>query len=238
MVNTFDVWFIHADTVYKKVPYGVATGWAEQGRLSADDKVRPAGVTTAWVRVADHPLLCDFLFATPPAAASADRAEQLHDIEMDVTWGRHHAAGEEDDDVDMIPLIDISMVLLIFFMMTATVAAVSAVDLPGMKHASEVGKNGDAFTVQIDKRAGGEVFYALRVGDGVPANEDNNLTSKDELVARLRSRLKSAQQAPEVRIACNKELPRVLVHEVAKDLHKLREEKLIAFYGAEVVEQK
>ena len=28
----FDVWFVAADTVYRGVPYGVVTGWAEQGR--------------------------------------------------------------------------------------------------------------------------------------------------------------------------------------------------------------
>jgi biopolymer transport protein ExbD len=236
MADAFDVWLLKANTVYKKVPYGVATGWAEQGRLSADDKVRPAGVQTQWVRVGDHPLLSDFLFAVPPGGGPADVAEQLHDVEMDVNWGK--TAAEEDDDVDMIPLIDISMVLLIFFMMTATVAAVSSVDVPVMRNASEIGKDPNAFTVSIDRRKDGNVVYSLRVGDNLPDNEDNNLASKDDVTRHLKAKLKKAKEAPEVRIACHKELPRALVHEVAKELHKLRDEKLIAFYGAEVVEQK
>src|SRR5262249_20401976 len=45
----FDVWFQAADTVYRGVPYGVVTGWAEQGRLAAADKLRPAGTEDPWV---------------------------------------------------------------------------------------------------------------------------------------------------------------------------------------------
>ena len=237
MANAFDVWFLKANTVYKKVPYGVATGWAEQGRLSADDKVRPAGVTTQWVRVGDHPLLCDFLYAVPPAGASKDVSEQLHDVEMDVHWGPKDA-GSEDEDVDMIPLIDISMVLLIFFMMTATVAAVSQVDIPGMKNASEIGKDANAVTIQIDKRSSGELVYAFRVGDALPKLADDNLATREELVSRLRTELRTMKEPPEVRIAGNKTLPSGLVHDLSKDLYKLKDDKLILYYGLEVAELK
>ena len=45
--------------------------------------------------------------------------------------------GEEDDDPDMIPLIDISLVLLIFFMMTSTVAVVSSqINVPEVQNGS------------------------------------------------------------------------------------------------------
>lgn len=238
MATAFDVWFVQADTVYKSVPYGVATGWAEQGRLSANDKVRPAGVNSPWARVGDHPLLSDFLFAGGrPAPVQADLAEQLQSVELDAGWPRR-AHGDEDDDVDMIPLIDISMVLLIFFMMTATVAAISAVEVPGMRHAAEIRADPDAITVQIDKRSNGEVFYAVRVGEQMPAVEDNNLATKEEVVSRLRAKFRGGGRQPEVRVACHKELPRALVHEVAKELHKLKEEKLISYYGAEVADLK
>src|SRR5687767_12170366 len=109
--QSFDVWFVAADTVYKGVPYGVVTDWAGQGRVCADDKVRPAGTEKAWGRVGDHPLLADFLFRPRPAAP-ADTAEQLQPVQMEVAARR---IDDDDDDVDMIPLIDISLVLLIFF---------------------------------------------------------------------------------------------------------------------------
>jgi biopolymer transport protein ExbD len=229
----FDVWFVAADTVYKGVPYGVVTGWAEQGRLAADDKLRPAGTDQPWVRAADHPLIGDFLFRAAPVA---DTAEQLQPVEMDVAPGKR--GEDDDDDVDMIPLIDISLVLLIFFMMTTAVAALSPVDVPNMKHASEFRGDRDAFTVQIDKRADGEVFYALRIGDRAPETEDNNLPTLAELMARLNARLGTVERPPEVRVACNQELPRERVREVARELDKLKQKDQIAFYGAEVNERK
>src|SRR5262249_4859943 len=60
---------------------------------------------------------------------------------------------EEDDDVDMIPLIDISLVLLIFFMMTASVTSgiVSPIPTPPAKHQlAAISK--DMYWVGIDTR--------------------------------------------------------------------------------------
>src|SRR5207248_10967091 len=47
-----------------------------------------------------------------------DQAEALEPVQLDFGWKRRREAG--DDDVDMIPLIDVSLVLLIFFMLTAS----------------------------------------------------------------------------------------------------------------------
>jgi biopolymer transport protein ExbD len=229
----FDVWFVAADTVYRGVPYGVVTGWAEQGRVAADDKVRPAGTTQAWVRIADHPLLADFLFRPRPGT-TADAAERLQPVEMDVLPARYE---DHDEDVDMIPLIDISLVLLIFFMMTTAVAALSPVDVPDMRYASEPSKDKDAITIHIDKRSDGEVFFAVRVGDRI-APEDTNLATPEEMLRRLDARLDQAQRPPEVRVACHRELERGWVRDVARELHKRREKGQISSYSAEVNEQK
>lgn len=230
--QSFDVWFVAADTVYRGVPYGVVTGWAEQGRVAADDKVRPAGTEQPWTRVGDHALLADFLFRPRPAAP-ADAAERLQPVEMDI--GRRFE--EEDEDVDMIPLIDISLVLLIFFMMTTAVAALSPVNVPDMHYASELSKDADALTVHIDKRADGDVFFAIRVGDRLDP-KDNNLATPEEMLVRLDVRLTEAQRPPEVRIACHRELPRSWVRDVARELHRRKEKDQISSYTAEVNEQK
>ena len=39
-VEKYDVWFVTADQVYRSVPFSIVTGWAEQGRLATDDRVR------------------------------------------------------------------------------------------------------------------------------------------------------------------------------------------------------
>ena len=236
--TAFDVWFVAADTVYKGVPYSAVTSWAEQGRIAPTDRLRPAGSTQPWSKAGDHPLIADFLFHGGMAATgtAADSYASLEPVAMDVVARKR--ADDDDDDVDMIPLIDISLVLLIFFMMTTAVAALSPVDVPGMEFASELSKDKDAFTVVIDKRPDGSVMYALRVGDKPPTPDDNNLPTPEALIARVGVRLREVQRPPEVRVACHKELPRERVREVAKELNKLKEKDQIAYFGAEVNEQK
>ena len=136
----------------------------------------------------------------------------------------------------MIPLIDISLVLLIFFMMTSVVSTVSPVDVPEMKHASQLAKEAGALTVEIDQLGPGDVVYAMRIGNTPAAPEDNNLPSLGELVARLDARLAEYEEPPEVRIACHQELPSSRVREVAAELDRRKTSGRIAFYGAEVNE--
>lgn len=127
-----DVWIVELNTVYKDVPYGVITDWLQQGRLLAEDKVRLAG-TTAWHTISKVQALAAFLPQAEPFRAD-DKAEALEPVEVGFAWTAK--AEEEDEDVDMIPLIDISLVLLIFFMMTASISAgiFSNINTPGAKH--------------------------------------------------------------------------------------------------------
>jgi len=238
----FDVWLIAVDTVYTGVPYSVLTDWAGTGRLAATDKLRPHGSTSPWMLVKDHPQISDFLFQpkkviAPPSAVSSPSTqpqEALEPIEMDLGWKKR--TDDDDDEVDMIPLIDISLVLLIFFMMTASVASMSSVDVPGMRNAGELSKDVDAITIMIDKRAN-EPLYSLRAGDRGAEKDDSNLESLNALMAQLDRRLSSGvSRPPEVRIACDQALPRRYVRELAQELTKRKAKGQIAYYGAEVNE--
>jgi len=106
-----------------------------------------------------------------------------------------------------------------------------------MKHGSKLEADPGAFTIVIDKRGTGEGFFALRIGKNPPANEDNNLATPEDLMRRLDARLAETQMAPEVRIACNKDLERGWVRDIARELDKRKQKNLIAFYGAEVLER-
>ena len=234
-VDAFDVWFLAADQVYRGVPWAVVSGWAEQGRLAGSDRVRPAGSTVAWQRVQDHPRLADFLF--DPARHLGESAGESAPVELDVE-PRARARELEDDEVDMIPLIDVSLVLLVFFMLTTVVAAVSPVNVPEMKYAQEIAKEADSITVMIDKLGAAEHAYALRLGDQGPTPDDNNLLTLGELVARLDKRLAERREPPEVRIACHLDLPRGLVREVTAELHKRQVKGQIRSYTADVNEAK
>lgn len=229
MPKRFDVWFTTADQVYRGVPADVVRGWAEQGRLGGIDRLRAAGAQTEWIKVEDYEPLSGFLYRKP----AFDEVEGPIELDIDAVKPKRDI---EDDEVDMIPLIDISLVLLVFFMMTAVVAVSSPIKVPEMKYAEEFAKDAQSITVQIDKRADGSPFYALRLGDNSPTTDDNNLGGLPELFARLDARLGERKEPPEVRIACNANLPGEYVRQVTKELDRRKRNGKIRIYSADVNE--
>jgi biopolymer transport protein ExbD len=131
-VRTLDVLLVETRQAYRGVPYLVVTDWIQQGRLLGEDQVRATG-GKAWYRIDAVPALAAFLPRSEPTRVE-DRAEALEPVEVDFSWRR--PPGEDEGDVDMIPLIDISLVLLIFFMMSAAVSAgvFSPIDTPPAEH--------------------------------------------------------------------------------------------------------
>src|SRR5207237_4180178 len=101
MAREFDVWVYSSNTIYKRVPFDVVTDWAQQGRLAATDKLRPAGSSDAWTPVSDDPIVADFLFVKKPAPPTPEPAAPTAIAAMEVAWVKPRE--DEDDDVDMIP---------------------------------------------------------------------------------------------------------------------------------------
>ncbi len=231
-----DVWYLSAEKVYRGVPFQVAAGWVEQGRLAAADKVRPTRTTDPWVTVAAHPLLADYLplkagAAKPPVAGG--KGEPVEALEPE----SFRKVEAEDDDVDMIPLIDVSLVLLVFFMMTTTAASNdSPITLAEATQGMEISPDDPkVVTVQMDLRESGEAFYALRVGKGrVIKAEDNNLVTLPEVLARLDKLLPEFTSPPEVRIACHPQVKHVRVKELTAKIDPYRRAGKISSYTAEV----
>src|SRR5262249_30858378 len=127
----FDVWLVQGQTVYRAVPYEVVTDWIQQGRLLEDDRIRPAG-TEEWFILSKVPALAGFL-PQPETLRTDAAAEALEPVETGFDWRKK--GEEEEADPDMIPLIDISLVLLIFFMMTSTVAtAIAQIRVPDVEN--------------------------------------------------------------------------------------------------------
>jgi biopolymer transport protein ExbD len=261
MNTAFDVWIQSTNTIYKGVPFGVVTDWAQQGRLAATDKLRNAGSTEAWVTASQHDLVADYLFvkvappstrhvspqAPSPQNASPEAAvavlptkptEQYEPVEMDVGWGRRQE--EEESDPDMIPLIDVSLVLLIFFMMTATVAVSSPVQVPQMRNAADLRADPQAFLIKIDKRPNGDIEYSL--SQGTKAAEPNAVGLQTVngvlgiLDAKLAEMLARDPKKPEVHIACHEDLPADRVQDLANELEKRKQDGKIAMFGAQVTE--
>src|SRR4051812_2077105 len=102
-----DVWLIDLNEVYSTVPFTVIADWLQQGRLLGQDRVRLAG-NKKWHDIATVPAFAPYLPKEEPLEAQ-DQAEALEPVDLGFDWKRPHE--DDDEDVDMIPLIDISLVL-------------------------------------------------------------------------------------------------------------------------------
>jgi biopolymer transport protein ExbD len=230
--HIYDVWFVAANQVYRGVPFGVVTDWVQQARLGPDDMLK-LGASAEWVKVASEPLFAPYI-PRPEAGQVGDAAEALEPVEMDFNWKR--SPEDDDDDVDMIPLIDISLVLLIFFMMTTTVAAISRIAVPTMENAIKVETNPKVLRLDIDM-VDGRPLFGLGRGTAAPAGEDADLSDETALLLRLDAALATLPDKPEVRIAAHGELPYGTVERVMKELDRRRNNDLISEYSIEVNER-
>jgi hypothetical protein len=142
-----DVWILESNTVYRQVPFTVVTDWVQQGRLLAEDKVRPVG-KEGWYAVGKLSALAAYLPRVEPQRVE-DQAEALAPVELDVPLKK--TIDSEEDEVDMIPLIDVSLVLLIFFVMTAAVQSgvLTTINTPPTKHFSN-SIDKDMFWVELN----------------------------------------------------------------------------------------
>jgi biopolymer transport protein ExbD len=232
--RNFDVWFVQANQVYKEVPFTVVTDWLQQVRLGADDMLKPSG-TPNWFKVSSQPLFQPYLPQAMPAQPAAALVK-LEPIELEFNWKRRYE--DEDDDVDMIPLIDISLVLLIFFMMTTTVAAISRILVPNMENAVKIDTSPKVLRIDIDM-VDGKPLYSLARGIEAPQDVDANLSNDTTLMLRLDAALQTISEAdrPEVRIAAHGDLPYEIVERVMKQLDTRRAQRLINEYNIEVNER-
>lgn len=229
-----DVWIVESNSVYKEVPFTVVTDWTQQGRLLEDDMLRPSG-TEKWFRLGNTPALVAYLPREDPYRTD-DQAEALGAVEVDFSWKRPRA--DEDDDVDMIPLIDISLVLLIFFMMTTTVAvagAASWINVPDTEHGSALASPGMIW-IGIDRKPDGQPSYSFGEGEKGAEPENQNLT-ETQLFERLTARIKTLPEPVEIRITAHRQLPYEVVKNMTIALEPYRQRGQIKKVFAEVSEK-
>jgi biopolymer transport protein ExbD len=202
--RSLDVWIVETKTVYRGVPYAVVTDWVQQGRLLESDMLRPSG-TQDWAPVAS---LLDFAvyLPKPEPYRAEDKAEALEPVEVDFNWKR--PAPEEEGEVDMIPLIDVSLVLLLFFMMTASVATAAVlVNTPEARYGTQRG-DPKMYSINITPANDGTPLYALHQGDQVPSKEKGEADlTEAQVVQLLDQRLAAESGRVEVNIKADRGLP-------------------------------
>jgi biopolymer transport protein ExbD len=119
--HRYDVYIAATKKGFRDVPYTAVVEWIQQVRLKPEDRIRLGG-TSAWRFLRDAEEFAAH-FPHAPALQAGDMAEALDSI--DLGYESPARPEEEEEDPDMIPLIDISLVLLVFFMMTAAANLVS-----------------------------------------------------------------------------------------------------------------
>ena len=185
----YDVWIVEANTVYREVPFNAVADWVQQGRLLEDDMLRPAG-TAEWRRLGDF---MDFTVYVPKPAAEPEppsAVEPMEPVEPGFAWRRRSEL--EETEVDMIPLIDVSLVLLIFFMLTTKdVGSGSSIPLPRTDNGIAANLTSDSFWVGIDLEGDGpnrKPVYSCGAAGGGAADEDASL-SREEVLQHLQNLL-------------------------------------------------
>lgn len=212
----YDVWIVEANQVYRDLPFTVVAGWVEEGRLLEEDRVRVAG-TGAWKQLAGSQLFASY-FPRPDAMRTEDRAEALEPVQLDFQW--MPPADDEEDDVDMIPLIDISLVLLIFFMMTAgSMLAGSIIDTPGAEHGKVIERSDRAVTIGMTF-VDGQIRYFL--GD-----QTGEALSESQLLEQVTQRMESGAPITEVILKANPRVPFEKVQQLTMGLKKRKVQRVL-----------
>jgi biopolymer transport protein ExbD len=201
-----DVWIIEGNTVYKEVPFDVAADWVQQGRLLEGDMLRPSG-TSEWTALGS---MREFAVYLPKPAAEPEiesQVEPMEPIETGFHWKRK--TDDEDSEVDMIPLIDVSLVLLIFFMLTTnpeTSAAGPQIATPPAVYGTVVNAPDEVWVgINLTKNAAGDPVQVYSLGVGSKADA-RNLATRQELLDHLAALLANKDQV-DLTIDANSEVP-------------------------------
>lgn len=138
-----DVKIAKTGRVYERVPLDKLRRWVAERRVLPDDLVRPVGATR-WMRVATAPELAPSGAAGPaqpppvtPKPPTQPAAGDTGDIGIAVpakTRPRRRFRLLEDTTMDMMPMIDVTFQLLIFFMFANQLANPNPIEVPEARY--------------------------------------------------------------------------------------------------------
>lgn len=132
--------------IYQKLPFATLKAWILEARIDPDDLVTNA-VLQKWTDAGDIDELAPF-FA--PESLGSD---VVSGGEIAFPW-QTSGKGSDDVELDLTPMIDITFLLLTFFLATATFAIhqVKNVDIPKATHVQEHKQEKLAITIDKDRR--------------------------------------------------------------------------------------
>ncbi|TWT90019.1 Biopolymer transport protein ExbD/TolR [Pseudobythopirellula maris] len=141
--------------------------------------------------------------STPPLYTDPDIDHAEGDLPA--SWSRRLREGSAEDEVDMTPMVDVTFLLLIFFMITAAFALQKALEVPPQQEQEEAASmtieelEADSIVVRVD---GDNVFWI-----GSPSwSEERRAPSKQEMRVKLREAregLSSSAGPPKMLVQAN-----------------------------------
>jgi biopolymer transport protein ExbD len=200
---------VSLDRVYRPVPMETLVRLATEGRISAEDLVRPAG-TEAWCRVDQVPSLAAGL----PRRAGAEPGAAGDELDAAGGGWTPLRAGPQPEEaaMDMAPMIDVTFLLLIFFMLTNSLANPSPMDVPTAVHGRGVTLEGQQL-ILIDQQ--GKYYLGDR------AKSENLAGDVDALIREVQQNAGRSEMPLDVILSAHKTTKHVRVRELIEALGSL-----------------
>ena len=207
--DLMDLKVVALDRVYPRVPRSTLSQWAMEGRIAQSDLVRAAG-TEPWQRVNDFP----WLAASMPAGVlgHAPVEEEAADLEADAatTWVAHRKKRKYDEaEMDMTPMIDVTFQLLIFFMLTNSLANPAPLEVAEAEFGRGVTPEGKQM-ILIDELG---TYYL-----GETPTPENVSNSLDALVQEVRGNASAASSPLEVVVTAHRRSKHLQVRQLVDRL--------------------
>jgi biopolymer transport protein ExbD len=200
-----DLKVVALDRVYPRVPKQTLSQWAMEGRIAQGDLVRISG-SEAWQAVWHFP----WLAASMPRGVlggATTVGEEEADLEVDAaaTWVAKPKKRKYDEaEMDMTPMIDVTFQLLIFFMLTNSLANPAPLEVAQAEYGRGVTPE-EKQIILVDQQ--GQYYL------GETAIPENLSPSLDALVDEVRSNAANVSAPLEVIVTAHR-----------KSLHKHQRE--------------
>jgi biopolymer transport protein ExbD len=228
--KTMHLKIVAKDQLLGPLPLETVIQMAAEGRLSADDLVRPGGYR-GWLRVTEVAELAAHLQMPPPEerlsrtdcqsvpqepAASAEPVATAGDEPVEARAPIRLARRRVEDDaaMEMAPMIDVTFLLLIFFMLTNSLANPAAMDVPAAVHGRGVTLEGQQL-ILVDQD--GRTYL------GSTPSPEAAADSLDALVKEVAENARKSRQPLEVIVSAHRNVKHRHVRELVEGLAKTGE---------------
>ena len=138
----------------------------------------------------------------------------------------HRRRKLDSGDLDITPMIDVTFLLLIFFMVTSTMKEPATADVPPARHGVGVGvDNGEALVVTISRPEGEGGETRIQLPDGTRQTLEQLIQTR-ALVAQIEAAMNEQPPRTDVIVNADRDLPHGTVRQVSEMVGKVEGARL------------